>query len=90
MTSGSQHQMSENNTFFSKQCNKARRFSKTWPHISLVAKDGGVLRRTGHTEAAIDLARLAGYKPAGVVCEIMNEDGTLDFLNLKKLQKNLI
>ena len=42
----------------------------------LVAKDGGVLRRTGHTEAAIDLARLAGFKPAGVVCEIMNEDGT--------------
>ena len=43
----------------------------------LVAKDGGVLRRTGHTEAAIDLARLAGFKPAGVVCEIMNEDGTM-------------
>jgi 3,4-dihydroxy 2-butanone 4-phosphate synthase / GTP cyclohydrolase II len=43
----------------------------------LVAKQGGVLRRTGHTEAAIDFARLAGFKPAGVIVEIMNEDGTM-------------
>lgn len=43
----------------------------------LVAKKGGVLRRTGHTEAAVDLARLCGSKPAGVICEIMNEDGTM-------------
>ena len=43
----------------------------------LRAKDGGVLRRTGHTEAAVDLARLAGFKPAGVLVEIMNEDGTM-------------
>jgi 3,4-dihydroxy 2-butanone 4-phosphate synthase/GTP cyclohydrolase II len=43
----------------------------------LVAKQGGVLRRTGHTEAAIDFARLAGFKSAGVICEIMNEDGTM-------------
>ncbi|WP_394331979.1 3,4-dihydroxy-2-butanone-4-phosphate synthase [Formosa agariphila] len=43
----------------------------------LVAKDGGVLRRTGHTEAAIDLARLAGLEPAGMIVEIMNEDGTM-------------
>jgi len=43
----------------------------------LKAKDGGVLRRTGHTEAAIDFARLAGFKPAGVIVEIMNEDGTM-------------
>jgi 3,4-dihydroxy 2-butanone 4-phosphate synthase / GTP cyclohydrolase II len=43
----------------------------------LIAKAGGVLRRTGHTEAAIDLARLAGGKPAGVICEVMNEDGTM-------------
>jgi 3,4-dihydroxy 2-butanone 4-phosphate synthase/GTP cyclohydrolase II len=43
----------------------------------LVAKEGGVLRRTGHTEAAIDFARLAGLNPAGVICEIMNEDGTM-------------
>lgn len=43
----------------------------------LIAKPGGVLRRTGHTEAAIDLARLAGKEPAGVIVEIMNEDGTM-------------
>lgn len=43
----------------------------------LRAKDGGVLRRTGHTEAAIDFARLAGLQPAGVIVEIMNEDGTM-------------
>lgn len=43
----------------------------------LKAKNGGVLRRTGHTEAAIDFARLAGLEPAGVIVEIMNEDGTM-------------
>jgi len=43
----------------------------------LVAKQGGVLRRTGHTEAAIDFARLAGFKSAGVIVEIMNDDGTM-------------
>lgn len=43
----------------------------------LIAKPGGVLRRTGHTEAAIDLARLAGLAPAGVIVEVMNEDGTM-------------
>ena len=43
----------------------------------LVAREGGVLRRTGHTEAAIDFAKLAGLEPAGVIVEIMNEDGTM-------------
>lgn len=43
----------------------------------LRAKDGGVLERTGHTEAAVDLARMAGLSPAGVICEVMNEDGTM-------------
>jgi len=43
----------------------------------LIAKEGGVLRRTGHTEAAIDFARLAGLKPAGIIVEIMNEDGSM-------------
>lgn len=43
----------------------------------LIAKEGGVLRRAGHTEAAVDLARLCGAYPAGVICEIMNEDGTM-------------
>ncbi|MBP3192741.1 bifunctional 3,4-dihydroxy-2-butanone-4-phosphate synthase/GTP cyclohydrolase II [Natronogracilivirga saccharolytica] len=43
----------------------------------LISREGGVLRRAGHTEAAIDLAKLAGCKPAGVICEIMNDDGTM-------------
>jgi 3,4-dihydroxy 2-butanone 4-phosphate synthase/GTP cyclohydrolase II len=43
----------------------------------LIARDGGVLVRTGHTEAAVDIARLAGLNPAGVICEIMNDDGTM-------------
>jgi 3,4-dihydroxy 2-butanone 4-phosphate synthase/GTP cyclohydrolase II len=56
----------------------------------LVAKEGGVLRRTGHTEAAIDFARLAGLKAAGVIVEIMNEDGTMARLpELIKVAKKL-
>jgi 3,4-dihydroxy 2-butanone 4-phosphate synthase/GTP cyclohydrolase II len=43
----------------------------------LVAKDGGVLVRAGHTEAAVDIARMAGLNPGGVICEIMNDDGTM-------------
>lgn len=43
----------------------------------LVARDGGVLVRSGHTEASVDIARLAGLNPAGVICEIMNDDGTM-------------
>jgi hypothetical protein len=43
----------------------------------LIAKPGGVLRRTGQTEGSVDLARLAGLEPAGVICEIMNDDGTM-------------
>ncbi len=43
----------------------------------LIAKNGGVLRRAGHTEAAVDLAKLAGAAPAGVICEVMNEDGSM-------------
>lgn len=54
----------------------------------LRAKKGGVLRRAGHTEAAIDLARLAGLQPAGVIVEIMNEDGTMARLpELKEIAK---
>ena len=56
----------------------------------LRAKKGGVLRRTGHTEATVDLARLAGASPAGTLVEIMNEDGTMARLpNLMKIAKNL-
>jgi 3,4-dihydroxy 2-butanone 4-phosphate synthase/GTP cyclohydrolase II len=54
----------------------------------LKARSGGVLRRSGHTEAAIDLARLAGFEPAGVIVEIMNEDGTMARLpQLKEIAK---
>ena len=56
---------------------KSHQFSKPGHVFPLIAKDGGVLRRTGHTEAAIDFARLAGFKPAGVIVEIMNKDGTM-------------
>ena len=56
----------------------------------LRAKKGGVLRRAGHTEATVDLARLAGAKPAGTLVEIMNEDGTMARLpDLIKIAKNL-
>ncbi len=51
----------------------------------LIARDGGVLRRAGHTEAAVDLARLAGLTPAGVICEIMDEDGSM--ARLPELEK---
>ena len=54
----------------------------------LIAKDGGVLRRAGHTEAAIDLAVMAGFEPAGVICEIMKHDGEMarlpDLLEIAK------
>ena len=54
----------------------------------LKAKKGGVLRRTGHTEATIDMARLAGFEPAGVLVEIMNEDGSMARLpQLKEIAK---
>ncbi len=45
--------------------------------VPLRAKNGGVLRRAGHTEAAVDLARMAGLRPAGVLCELVNDDGTM-------------
>ncbi len=52
-------------------------FARPGHIFPLIAKEGGVLRRTGHTEAAVDLARLAGCYPAGVLVEILNEDGTM-------------
>ena len=56
---------------------KAHDLNRPGHIFPLKAKTGGVLRRTGHTEAAIDFARLAGLKPAGVIVEIMNEDGSM-------------
>ncbi|MCK5879761.1 MAG: bifunctional 3,4-dihydroxy-2-butanone-4-phosphate synthase/GTP cyclohydrolase II [Holophagae bacterium] len=56
----------------------------------LVAKKGGVLKRAGHTEASVDLARLAGLTPSGVLCEIMNEDGTMARLpQLTEMAENI-
>ncbi len=52
-------------------------FNKPGHIFPLGAKEGGVLKRAGHTEAAVDLARMAGLQPAGVICEIMNEDGSM-------------
>lgn len=56
----------------------------------LIAKNGGVIRRAGHTEAAIDLAVLSGLEPAGIICEIMNEDGEMARLpDLKKMAREM-
>ncbi|MEK3881504.1 bifunctional 3,4-dihydroxy-2-butanone-4-phosphate synthase/GTP cyclohydrolase II [Paenibacillus sp. PL2-23] len=67
---------------------KASDFRRPGHIFPLIAKPGGVLRRAGHTEAAIDLAVLSGYKPAGVICEIIKEDGTMarlpDLIEFKK------
>ena len=52
-------------------------FARPGHIFPLIAREGGVLRRTGHTEAAVDLAQLAGFKPAGVLIEILNEDGSM-------------
>lgn len=56
---------------------KASDFKRPGHIFPLIAKKGGVLRRAGHTEAAVDLAVMAGSEPAGVICEIMNTDGTM-------------
>lgn len=56
---------------------KSSDFSRPGHVFPLVAKEGGVLRRVGHTEASVDLAKLAGLYPAGVLVEVMNEDGTM-------------
>lgn len=56
---------------------KQEDFKRPGHIFPLIAKNGGVLRRAGHTEAAVDLARMSGAYPAGIICEIMNEDGTM-------------
>ncbi len=55
-------------------------FNRPGHIFPLIAKDGGVLERTGHTEAAVDLSKMAGFAPVAVICEIMNEDGTMSRL----------
>lgn len=64
---------------------KPEDFKRPGHMFPLIAKKGGVLKRKGHTEAAVDLAKLAGGKPAGVICEILNEDGTM--ARVPQLQK---
>ncbi len=54
-----------------------KNFTRPGHVFPLACKEGGVLKRAGHTEAAVDLARLAGLYPAGIICEIMNDDGTM-------------
>ena len=56
---------------------KGEDFRRPGHIFPLKAKKNGVLERVGHTEAAVDLAKLSGFKPAGVICEIMNDDGTM-------------
>ena len=58
-------------------CRVPRDLARPGHIFPLRAREGGVLVRAGQTEAAVDLARLAGLTPAGVICEIMNEDGTM-------------
>jgi 3,4-dihydroxy 2-butanone 4-phosphate synthase/GTP cyclohydrolase II len=63
-------------------------FARPGHIFPLRAREGGVLKRAGHTEASVDLARLAGCEPAGVICEIQNDDGTMSRLpELKKFAK---
>ena len=70
---------------------KAVDYARPGHIFPLRAKTGGVLRRTGHTEAAVDLARLSALYPAGVLVEILNEDGTMARLpQLFKIAENLI
>lgn len=59
----------------------ANDFTRPGHIFPLIAKDGGVLNRNGHTEAAVDLALLAGAKPVGIICEILKEDGTMARVN---------
>ena len=63
-------------------------FRKPGHIFPLIAQEGGVLKRAGHTEATIDLATLAGLKPVGVICEIMNDDGTMARLDDLMIYKN--
>lgn len=69
---------------------EAKDFNRPGHLFPLVAQDKGVLARNGHTEAAVDLAKLTGAKPAGVICEIMNDDGTMaKGQDLQSLKKNI-
>ncbi|MBU2940547.1 3,4-dihydroxy-2-butanone-4-phosphate synthase [Lacinutrix sp. C3R15] len=71
------HDRAKTIEFLVKEDTKPQDLGRPGHIFPLRAKNGGVLRRTGHTEASVDLARLAGLKPAGILVEILNEDGTM-------------
>jgi 3,4-dihydroxy 2-butanone 4-phosphate synthase/GTP cyclohydrolase II len=84
----SAHDRSKTIQFLINPDSKSSDFGRPGHIFPLKAKTGGVLRRTGHTEATIDLAELAGFEPAGVLVEIMNEDGSMARLpELKEIAK---
>lgn len=64
-----------------KDAKSGKEFKRPGHIFPLVAKNGGVIERDGHTEAAVDLARMAGYSPAGIICEILKDDGTMARVN---------
>ena len=71
------YRQSENSSSLIDPSTKPKDLGKPGHIFPLRAKKGGVLRRAGHTEAAVDLSRLAGFEPAGLIVEIMNEDGSM-------------
>ena len=73
----SAHDRSKTAMMVASDSSVANDFDRPGHMFPLIARDGGVLSRAGHTEAAVDIARLAGLKPAAVICEIMNDDGTM-------------
>ena len=70
---------------------RAKDFAKPGHIFPLIAKNGGVLKRAGHSEAVVDLVKLAGMKPVGVLCEIMDTDGSMARMpSLEKYAKKII
>ena len=77
----SAHDRSRTAILVSKDSSSAGDFDRPGHMFPLVARDGGILVRAGHTEASVDISRIAGLKPCAVICEIMNDDGSMARLN---------
>jgi len=77
----SAHDRSRTAILVSKDFSSAGDFDRPGHMFPLVARDGGILVRAGHTEASVDISRIAGLKPCAVICEIMNDDGSMARLN---------
>jgi 3,4-dihydroxy 2-butanone 4-phosphate synthase / GTP cyclohydrolase II len=77
----SAHDRSTTAILVSKDSSSAGDFDRPGHMFPLVARDGGILVRAGHTEASVDISRIAGLKPCAVICEIMNDDGSMARLN---------